>query len=343
MKIFNIEFAPLNIPLERRLQTLSVCVLLFTFLHMLTVIGVLLFVYLLFTPFYWVSLLYAIYYYYDFDRCERGGFQVKFAREAKIWKYFRAYFPVNLIKTADLDPDKNYIFAVHPHGILSFGSVANFGTEGNDFSKKFPGIKPHLMTLKANFCWPLTREYNLLYGLSVASKKAFEYILNNRGQCKQKGQACILIVGGAEESLSVTPGHYKLTLLNRKGFIKMALITGAHLVPVFSFGENDVYHTVPIKKDTWLRYLQDRFKKLTSFVLPIYWGRGIFNYTFGILPHRKEINTVIGKSIAVKKIENPTNEDIDALHKIYINELEKLYNEHKAKYSQNPGIILEFD
>ena len=47
-----------------------------------------------------------------------------------------------------------------------------------------------------------------------------------------------MIVGGAAESLEAFPGQYRLVLRKRKGFIRIALETGASLVPVFSFGEN---------------------------------------------------------------------------------------------------------
>lgn len=49
-----------------------------------------------------------------------------------------------------------------------------------------------------------------------------------------------IVVGGAAESLSARPGTADLTLKRRLGFIKLAIREGADLVPVFSFGENDV-------------------------------------------------------------------------------------------------------
>ena len=43
-------------------------------------------------------------------------------RNARICKYFANYFPVKLIKTADIDAGKgNYLFGSHPHGVLCSG------------------------------------------------------------------------------------------------------------------------------------------------------------------------------------------------------------------------------
>mgnify|MGYP002385088541 CR=1 FL=1 len=42
----------------------------------------------------------------------------------------------------DLDPARNYVFAVHPHGIISAGVWANVLGQGNgpqSFEKLFPG------------------------------------------------------------------------------------------------------------------------------------------------------------------------------------------------------------
>jgi 2-acylglycerol O-acyltransferase 2 len=54
------------------------------------------------------------------------------------------------------------------------------------------------------------------------------------------GNAITIVIGGAAESLAAHPGTNDLTLKKRFGFIKMAIREGADLVPVFSFGENDV-------------------------------------------------------------------------------------------------------
>lgn len=66
----------------------------------------------------------------------------------------------------------------------------------------------------------------------------------------------------------------------------------AHLVPVFSFGENEVYDQVENPRGTWLRWLQENLQKIMGVSLPLFHARGIFQYSFGLMPYRKPINTV---------------------------------------------------
>jgi hypothetical protein len=54
---------------------------------------------------------------------KRVGAGRPWVRRAKWWHYLRDYFPVQLIKTAELNPDRNYIFGYHPHGILRYAFV----------------------------------------------------------------------------------------------------------------------------------------------------------------------------------------------------------------------------
>lgn len=45
-------------------------------------------------------------------------FRVSWVRNLSIWKHFLNYFPVDLIKTADLPSDRNYLICICPHGLL---------------------------------------------------------------------------------------------------------------------------------------------------------------------------------------------------------------------------------
>ncbi|XP_077987282.1 2-acylglycerol O-acyltransferase 1-like [Glandiceps talaboti] len=327
-KLLGVEFAPFNIPLHRRLEMLGAFKYVFCFL-ILGFSCLFLSIYLvLYTRYYWIVLLYYGWMYYDRKTPSRGGRRHERFRRWVIWKYMRDYFPITLTKTADLDPSYNYFFGFHPHGIMSTGAVCNFATEATGFSEKFPGIKPYFVTLSGHFIFPFYRDYMMQAGIIDCTKESVHYVLGETGP----GNACIVVIGGALESLEAHAGATTILLKEKKGFIKIALRCGAHLVPVYSFGETDIYEQVPNPEGSLLRKLQLNLQRFLGFAPPIFSGRGIFNYTFGIIPRRRPINTVVGAPIPVKKMTHPTDEDINKLHEIYVRELKHLFDEHKVKY-----------
>ena len=145
-----IEFAPLRIPLYRRLQTLAVVIYYYSFFFgALFGCGVIML--LLFSSYYPIAVLYLGWaYLYDSQTPNHGGRRSKFVRGLKIWRYFRDYFPITLVKTTELDAKDNYIFGYHPHGVLCAGAFTTFATEATDWSKTYPGITPHLLPLLGN-------------------------------------------------------------------------------------------------------------------------------------------------------------------------------------------------
>ena len=71
-----------------------------------------------------------------------------------------------------------------------------------------------------------------------------------------KGQSIMIAIGGATESLYSAPGTMHLVLRRRTGFVRVALQTGASLVPVINFGENELYSTVRGSSISGLRRFQ---------------------------------------------------------------------------------------
>ncbi|KAG0004995.1 diacylglycerol O-acyltransferase 1 [Entomortierella chlamydospora] len=271
---------------------------------------------------------------------------------------------------ADLDPSKNYIFGYHPHGVLSMGALCTFGTEGLNFSKRFPGIKPVLMTLQSNFQLPIYRDYIMAHGIVSVSKASCEYVLNSG-----PGNSIAIVVGGAQESLSSKPGTLDLTLKKRLGFIKLALVNGASLVPTLAFGENELYEVYVVPKKSKTYQVQQLLKSVCGFTLPMFNGRGIFNCystlirnyvdflhsklryhanhpefngTFDYKEYislkgiddpnegRKPVFIVIGKPIHVEKVEgSPTLEQLKELQNKYIDEVMDIWERYKDQYA--PG------
>ena len=66
----------------------------------------------------------------------------------------------------------------------------------------------------------------------------------------------------------------------------------AQLVPVFSFGENELFDQMTNPAGSPLRWLQDHLQRLMGVALPMFTGRGVFQYSFGLLPYREPIHTV---------------------------------------------------
>uniref|UniRef100_A0AC34RDE0 Acyltransferase n=1 Tax=Panagrolaimus sp. JU765 TaxID=591449 RepID=A0AC34RDE0_9BILA len=330
------KWAPLAVPLERRLQTGAVCYFVFIFI---LAPGITLFLplYLLFfTSYWWLMALYLGWMVYDWKAPETGSHPSDWMKKGKVWEYFASYFPIKLVKTAELSPNHNYIIGCHPHGILGISTFANLGTDATGWSKTFEGIFPRLCTLPSQFYFPFRRDLATASGIISSSANSIDHVLNS----KEKGQAVGIILGGAEEALDSHPDNFDLKLSSRKGFIKIALKNGAHLVPMYNFGENCTYHQVENQRGTKLRNFQSKFKQYCGFSPPFFMGRGIFNYSFGLLPYRTPIFSVVGKPIPVKKNLNPTQEEIDQLHAEYCANLTQLFEENKTKYGISPDAKL---
>ncbi|CAG0904095.1 unnamed protein product, partial [Darwinula stevensoni] len=303
-QLFGVKFAPLVVPFERRRQTFAAAFWMMTFLFLGPFTIFTCFLFFFYSPLSYLVFIYPIWFLYDWRVCERGGRRVQWIREWRLWRDFANYFPIKMVKTAELNPDKNYILCCHPHGILCAGAFCCFSTEGTDFSKTFPGITSYLLTIKENYYVPGFREFFMCSGAVAATKASMNYLLTKQGT----GNAVCLVVGGAAEALKSTPRAEELQVIlkERKGFIKMALRTGASLVPVFAFGENEIYDQVDNPEGSWLRKFQETCRSWIGMAPALFQGRGFFQYSFGIIPYRKPINVVIGSPLDVEKKENPS-------------------------------------
>ncbi|EAU90640.2 diacylglycerol O-acyltransferase [Coprinopsis cinerea okayama7 len=265
------------------------------------------------------------------DQCpERGGRRSHWFQSLKFWKYFADYYPVQLLKEVDLPPDRPYVFGYHPHGIIGMGAVAAFATQSTGFAEAFPGIYPRLLTLATNFQMPFYRDILLALGICSVSRTSCSNILKSG-----PGSAITIVVGGAAESLSAHPGTADLTLRKRLGFIKVAIQHGADLVPVFSFGENDIYQQMPNEKGTTIYELQKKFQAIFGFTLPLFHGRGLLNYNVGLMPYRRRIVVVVGRPIHVNKCDKPSLEEVYRIQQQYIEELTRIWDTYKDQFAKS--------
>jgi len=124
--------------------------------------------------------------------------------------------------------------------------------------------------------------------------------------------------------------------------VRMALETGACLVPVISFGENNLFKTMENPPGSKLRNFQEALKKVVNIAPVIFYGRGVFNYRFGFLPYRQSLVTVVGKPIDLPKYTGRNvYTDPEAVrltniyHKKYVHALRDLFEQNVHNYDES--------
>lgn len=183
---------------------------------------------------------------------------------------------------AKLDPNRQYIFCLHPHGIHPMPLI-QFCTPGSELDKRFPGlVGPKLTGIAATvlFKIPVVREAFFHMGYIDASRKVCSAAL-------EQGQSLYIVPGGEEESMWTQQGKDIVVLKHRKGFVRLALSYGVDLVPIFGAYNTDVYKTYSFAFQ-WRLWLQ----KKTGIALPIFHGRW-----FTTLPYPVPMTLLVGKPI----------------------------------------------
>ncbi|XP_033026071.1 2-acylglycerol O-acyltransferase 3 [Lacerta agilis] len=259
-----------------------------------------------------------------------GGRRIDWMRRWRVWELHRDYFPIKLVKTAELPPTRNYVLGSHPHGIICAGAFSATCTEATGFSRTFPGLRPSLAVLAGLFYLPVYRDYMMSLGAVPVNKSSLDFLLSG-----PPGHAVVIVVGGAAESLDCAPGEQRVRLHGRRGFVRLALQHGADLVPVYTFGENDIFRQIRFPEGSFARRFQLRFKQLIGFAPCLFSGRGLFSsHSWGILPMAAPITVVgkdppVGKPIPVPLRPHPTEDEVNSFHALYVEALKELFNAHK--------------
>lgn len=73
-----------------------------------------------------------------------------------------------------------------------------------------------------------------------------------------------------------------------------------------------------------------------------YSGRGVFNYSVGILPYRRRVVSVVGTPIECIKEEEPSLETVLEYQNRYLEELKSIFHDNREKYAPNATSDLIF-
>jgi diacylglycerol O-acyltransferase 2, plant len=205
------------------------------------------------------------------------------------------------------------IFAIEPHDVLPLSIFV--------FNDCFEGIKGHNCygcLTSACFNIPLMRHVYTWVNAHSIDKANIQRML-------AKKISPVLCPGGVQEvTLMENEDECVLFLNGRRGFVKLAMVHGTALIPVFSFGLRKMFtFWVPRSK-----FVQKIARKI-GFLPMLFFG--MWGVPFG--PAKPcDIVNVVGKPIKVPHIENPSDEEIAAQHVIFVKAMEQLYEDHKDEY-----------
>jgi len=204
--------------------------------------------------------------------------------------------------SADLPPSSAAaIFAFHPHGrcpidiyayLTSSEETSTITMTGSSIGRYIPSV-----------ALPMALYSNNIDATKVDMTKALQ-------RKKQIG----LFPGGAREMHECYPGSENITIVQHNGFLRLARVTNADVVPCFLFGMNDSHDTV-FKKLQSIIYLH------TKVSLPL-WVPSFFRKQ--VLPNN---TLVLGRKISPAKFASD-----EEFINFYWEELEELFESNKEKY-----------
>eukprot|EP00930_Biecheleria_cincta_P084746 TRINITY_DN74192_c0_g1_i1.p1 TRINITY_DN74192_c0_g1~~TRINITY_DN74192_c0_g1_i1.p1 ORF type:complete len:195 (+),score=33.08 TRINITY_DN74192_c0_g1_i1:117-701(+) len=137
------------------------------------------------------------------------------------------------------------------------------------------------------------------------------------------GRSIAIQPGGVEEQAASRHDQEQAFFPAELGFIRMAIRFGTPLMPVYLFGENQLYRRVD-----GFEWLTKLIRKVSGMTLPICTAK--FGLPLaGLMPIATDIHIRWGKPVEVgPKDENPSDERVEEVYDKYVAELKKLFDEN---------------
>lgn len=215
-------------------------------------------------------------------------------------------------------PSETALYIAHPHGLFSMAPFLHWASQITDWpSDKKICIAVHSIFFKI----PVVCEIMESYGAIEATEEAISQKL-------KEGISVAVLTGGIRELHETLPGKMKLVLKKRKGVFRIAQDLQIPIVPVLTFGENELF---PPIQSAWAHTLQKYLKAWFSIALPIPTLESLKNW-FLLLhsPLPSQVITCLGTPVA------PTKNPVEFQEAIFV-EFQKLFT--AGKPSTYKGVL----
>ena len=141
----------------------------------------------------------------------------------------RAYFRYEVVGLEHV-PAEGRAVLVSNHGILPVdGLLLNYAI------KQALGRWPRGLTDRRIFQIPVLRQFFMDLGIVLANPKTGRALL-------EREEIVYIMPGGAKEAFKPSRDRYRLMWKRRKGFVRLAMLTGAPIVPAVCIGIDETYH-----------------------------------------------------------------------------------------------------
>lgn len=224
------------------------------------------------------------------------------------------YFSFKIIFEEFLSKGKPRIVVGPPHGLFPFGDLCMMLSYPAVMGYSIRGVASSVALVV-----PIFKQILSAIGIVDASRDSLLAVL------KQDLTVGISSGGVAEVFETNSSSDTEVIILkNRKGFVKLAFMTGADIVPSYSFGNTAMY-------SLWtggrIQSILEYFSRRIGFAVVPFWGR-----FFLPVPYRVPTLCVMGKSLPVDLNPNPTEAEIDEVHEKLIVSMIALFDKYKYAY-----------
>jgi 1-acyl-sn-glycerol-3-phosphate acyltransferase len=158
------------------------------------------------------------------------------------------------------------LYIAHPHGLFSMAPFFHWCIGATEW----PADRPVRVAMHSIFFKiPIVREIIEFHGIIQATESSIRSYL-------EKGESVAILTGGVQEQNLTQSHHMKIVLRKRKGFLRIARSLGVPIVPILTFGENELF---PPLTGPWIDWGKRLLKKELGITIPIPTWQSIVNWS----------------------------------------------------------------